>query len=454
MPKLKSRLTAADIMKEIKIDQFLNSSTPERKKELDNIVSYMKDALQSMESDPTNHTLHMEKVHTFLSGLWEKYDSQDIIEILDNLTRVEPPLMDFGRNGVEVYRDHYVHIFNVYILGLRILSKVIEKAGNNAKKLLKVNDEHINNIIPAFHDYEWKERLFYLWTLIATFHDISIPITRLNTVNDSLNKFLGKFGLQAMGPSLVPIFPSDVEDFYDALSRIYEGQIKAVDDWSYERSRQNHYVHSVLRSEFRRSNHGVLSAFLMYTKTRDIFLEGKNKRPLEMDLYNKWIEYVLKQDIARAALAISLHDLAPSHDDRMYPRCIPVDFKKYPLTCLLIITDCMQEYFRWEGTSIVGGSKFLSFPQLDVVMSGNSRRIEFFLTMGTKGEGEYLLERINALKKIQNQPPVDTVGKAAADVCDRICDELSTKIKKGSVPVKLNVKDKKDQVVYSKSIHL
>jgi hypothetical protein len=427
--------TAEKIIQEIDMGQFLPNLD-----ECNKINTSMSTALSSMLDNPTDHRLHMEKVHDFLKTLWTKYDCQDIIRILDTLTFVEPPLMDLERGTQRAYREHYVHVFNVFVLGLRILSNIIKKTGDKASEILKVKDEKLNASIPEFHNYQWKERLFYLWTLISNFHDISIPITRLNSVNGGLNEFLKEFGLEVTGPTLMPYFPSNLEEFCRILGSVYQGKLAIVDNWRYSKSASNEYVHSMLRSEFIRRNHGVLSAFLMYEKTREIFLEGKNKKPLDISGYNNYVDIVLKEDVARAALSISFHDLAIRDKTCKYPRCLPVAFSEFPLTYMLILVDSLQEYLRWEGTSITGGTKFLTFPVIDVLWRKEKLEFSFCFILGKDPQyQEYIISQ--AQKICGNSEKIETHGRAAEVVFQGIRSELQGKIHTNYPSVNLGLWD-------------
>lgn len=440
-----------DILREVGLEKFLKTS-----EEQSSILKAMGQALEAMEKSPSDYRGHLEKVQAFLKVLWTKYDCEDIIDILDALMVVEPPLLDFERRPSKAYRDHYVHIFNVYILGLRILASIIERLGDTeASKLLKVGDEKVHSVIPEFHDYSWKERLFYLWTLIANFHDISIPITRLGSVHAGLKSFLEKFGLELSGPTLLSYHPPDLEEYFEHLGRVFEGKMQSERDWCYKTDSPNFYVQGVLRREFAKQNHGVLSGFLMYEKIREIFLEGRTKRSLSLGSFNRYTDLVLKQDIARAALAISLHDLKPS-DKTGYPKIFPLDFFDYPLTCLLILVDGLQEYLRWEGTSIRGGTKLLLFPELAIDNAGGKLHfsIAFFVTDEPDAQG-YLISQSQALALKEGRTPRGgTLGEASQDLCDSLAKDLGSRLSRNpAFDIALSFWDKGRQL-FSRQVHM
>lgn len=443
--------SAQKVLEEVKIENFLQAST-----ERDNISETMRQALISMEEKPEEYRIHLEKVHYFLATLWTKYDCEDVVGILDALTLVEPPLLDLERGALQKYRDHYVHIFNVFVLGLRILSSLIEKLGDErASRFLKVRDESLSSKIPEFHDYHWKERLFYLWTLISNFHDISIPVTRLGGVNEALNAFVDKFNLEVSGPTLLPYYPSDFEDYIQLLGCIFDGKMQEVENGCYKRDHPNCYVQSVLRHEFARQNHGVLSGFLMYKKLHEIFLTGRNKRPLSLNSFNNYVECVLKQDVGRAALAISLHDLKPDTQTK-YPSFFPLDFVEYPLICLLILVDSLQEYLRWEGTSIRGGTKLLSFPELQLETNDEEiyLRIVFFVAEEPDAN-KYLIDQAKHIALIKGETISKMkLGQAVNYLCESVANELASRLRQNdSFQISLVFCNTKRELL-SRNIHI
>ena len=71
-----------------------------------------------------------------------------------------------------------------------------------------------------------------------------------------------------------------------------------------------YYLTKMLGREFDRLDHGVLSGFFMWKTIEEIFLTDRSpKYHLNMEEFNLYTEYVLEQDVARVALAISLHGI-------------------------------------------------------------------------------------------------------------------------------------------------
>lgn len=396
-------------------------------------------ALKSMEDNPSDYRLHVDNVHEFMKALWAKYDCLEVFDILDALTRIEPALLDIERDpeASKGYRDHYVHLFHVFILGLRIISAMIKKLGNEkACRVFKVRDESLNDRIYGydqdrnrvkFRDYTWKERLFYLWTLMSTLHDIAIPITHLNRIREALNRFSEKFHLEISGPILVPSFPTDLDIYLDLLSRIFQGKLMpGKENWRYDKEIPNAYVKGQLERLFIERDHGVLGGFLVYKKTEEIFLQGKSKYKLDPDSFQNYKEIVLEEDIARAALAISLHNLKLE-----FPSFMPLNFFDYPLCFLLILADSLQEYLRWEGKSIRGNTKLRKFPEINVTLKNKNRfSVECNLFVDEDpNEQEYFCNAVKDMMQRENTSSIgNTIKDAANDISRLLEDDITKKL--------------------------
>lgn len=430
--------TAKNIIDEVALDNYLLTND-----ETSGIIQGVLTTLKSMEDDPTNYRLHVENVHEFMRILWNKYDCEYIYDILDSLTKIEPALFDLERDpkAGKRYRDHYVHLFHVFIFGLRILSSIIRQLDDSkAKTILKVRDENLEGKICClnqanqevkFRDYPWKERLLYLWTLMSTLHDIAIPITHLENIRKALNEFSEKFHLEISGPNLVPSFPVDLDTYLCLISQLFEGKFEPdpTSDSLYNKVDQGAYI----KGYFERliiNNHGVLGGFLVYKMIEEIFLQGKStKYKIHRDSFQDYSELVLKQDVARATLAICLHDLK-HNKDYAFPKFMPLSFDDYPLTFILIIADCLQEFLRWEGMSIRGDTKLYGFPALKVTTRDNKITVNCsFSVEKDPTQDSYFIQDIKRTVIAEDRDiTIDTIGDATDEFCKLITLELKEKL--------------------------
>lgn len=356
----------------------LFSSTQQIRKELDeDFFKTFKDeivkTLATLENGESFDS-QITAAETCLRLVWAKYSSKNIAVILESFPRIQRALFGLEENRAEGkrYRDHYIHMFDVFITGSRILSLMLKRVPANKrddfiKNVLRTTKEPA--IIPFQKPYTSKQRLFFMWTLISTFHDIGIPIEHLDNIWSGLNRFLEYFGLRMSEfdirknsyiESQLPYFISLMSTFFP------NGIIPNDSTLLYDKSTEcSMYLSHTLAREYENGNHSVVSAICLYISYINTYLIGHHERK-ENDLsepqYNSFIKNVLEHDVSRIALAIALHSIPVSE----YPKIFPIKAASFPLTSLLIVCDEVQEAFRHEGITFIGISKLTRFPHIEV----------------------------------------------------------------------------------------
>lgn len=433
--------TVQGLLKQLNTESYLPVGP-----ETNSIIVAVRDALESMEARPEDYRVHVDMVHRFMRAVWKKYDCEDVYIIMDSLTRVEPALLDLERDpeAGKRYRDHYVHVFHVFVLGLRIISEIIGQLGDKASgKILKVANEQLDGRIKgcdrsgtavSFRDYPWKERLFFLWTLISTLHDIATPITHLENIRRALNAFSERFHLEITGPSIVPSYSADLDNYLWHLSRLFGGKLEPSPDYPcmYRKANGQAYIKAHLE-RLMHKNHGVLGGFLAYKTIEGIFLNGRSEKyRLDAGSFDAYRELVLQEDIARVALAISLHAIEYDKESRS-PGFLPLQFNEHPLSFMLILTDSLQEYLRWEGRTIRGDTKLTGFPSLSVKARPSRVEVDVgFSIADDPSEQKYFCEEVVRMMGYRNWPSSgNTVREASNDFCRMINEDMGNRIAVG-----------------------
>jgi hypothetical protein len=367
MPSLS--ISIDQILKELCLDTYITSG-----KELTEITEKCKNVLSAQSDKTFDRFEQIEQTLNFIKTIWSKYDCKEIADIYSSFVKIEEALYGLEREEDlgNRYRDHFVHMFNCYIFGIRIISFILSAfPEDKAKNIFKVENECLKEIgLPFGSNYTYKQRLFYLWTIISTFHDIAIPFQHLASIGKGINKFIQEFGWIFTDAKITMKNYDSSQLFYyfNLLSSLYGGNFEIIDNGrKYNKSDKPHYyITKILGREFDRRDHGVLSGFFMWKTIEEIFLIGRSiKYPLNINEFNLYTEYILEQDIARAALAISLHSIKADSKNSAYPKIFPIDFKDLPFTFLLILSDELQEYFRWEGVSLKKEMKFSYHPIIE-----------------------------------------------------------------------------------------
>jgi hypothetical protein len=239
-----------------------------------------------------------EIVQSAISDLWiESEKNPSLFKCVEDF---EPIL----RRKDLPYRDHFMHSFNVFLLGYYIINKLNENYPDRN----------------YFGTEDWN----LTWMLTSTFHDVAYPVQETESwLNDLFEKFLGVNPKLSL--NVTQIIPPIYTDFMKMLSRHHKfgrkDDIASGDDL--ERINWLHY--DELGAGLVRKDHGVLGALMLCHSMaiRERFLDEPH--PLDF----------LKNHLP-ACHAISLHTL----------ESIPVSFKKHPFAYLLILCDELQDWGR------------------------------------------------------------------------------------------------------------
>jgi len=426
-------ITTEEILGELCLQDYISPG-----KEYDRVLATCNKVLDTQASEPYQQATERKYTLDFIQALWGKYDCEQVAEKFDNFVKIEEALYGLERDKEKEgrYRDHFVHMFNTFVFGLRIISSLFGKINEDeGKGLFKIENEDLVSMgLPFSSDYNYKQRTFYLWILIATFHDIAIPFQHMPKIGEGITRFVKEFGWFVSGPTLTMrnFDSSQLYQYFTMLSEIYNSKLKLVDKGrKYERSKgANSYVAKTLGRAFDRREHGALSGFFMWKTIEEIFLLGlsknyRDKIGLEnFDIYN---QYVLQQDIARAALAISLHTLRKNKETR-HPKIVPIKFDEYPLTFLLILADELQEYHRHEGGTIVGNTKFRCQPEISLSYEKKNIELEVTFSLSALEEKYFIEEAKRTNSKILNGKKNITAEEAAEVIMGSICQSLREKL--------------------------
>lgn len=333
----------AEIISQLSLGSYLREDTKVHAEEKQEISEKIEVALRSMIDEPERTSQHTKHTLEFIEALWKKYDCKSIAELFRSFVTVEPALLSLG--GA---RDHFVHTFHVFLFGLRIISQIITKMGSDSKHCLKIRDESAKTCVFSY-PYNYKERIFYIWTLASTFHDIGFPLEHLPEIEQGLGKF-AEYTKYRIAPLYFRLDYAEIiqlDSYLRLMSTLYGGKLvpKEVEEgiWVYRRSEYPHF-YKVLISALRDRNHGILSSLILFRVIEDVFLvhSPSTKYRLSPEQFNEYVKYVYNEDISRAALAISLHHLKKE----TYPPVQKVKFSEYPLAFLLILADEFQQFLR------------------------------------------------------------------------------------------------------------
>jgi len=453
-------LKSKDIIKVLDFKRYI-SDTSESKE----ITRKCKDVLIAQTDATYDRSAQIVKALDFTKAIWRKYDCEQVADIYEKFVKIEEALFGLEREEKDGkrYRDHFVHMFNTFVFGLRIISSLLTQLSiKQAKSLFKVETEKLKEVgLPFGTNYNYDKRIFYLWTLVSTFHDIAIPFQHLGKIGRGISKFIEEFGWLFTDPhiSMHSYDSSQLYYYFNLVGSLYGGKLQLIDKGrKYKKSEKHkHYLAKLLGREFDRINHGVLSGFFMWKTIEEIFLIGRSQKyPFKKaEEFNIYTEYVLEQDVARAALAISLHEIDEDKRSSVYPKVFPISFNLYPLAFLLILSDVLQEYLRWEGMTIKKELKFNYHPILDVKFDKSKSVIEVNVLFSFDNENkEEIIKQANQIARFNNTNQyISDIDNAVDLIGNSIKGDLEKRLKLGdSFKLKLSVYQDWKRICYNKDM--
>lgn len=227
-----------------------------------------------------------------ISKLW--LSSEKSPSVFKDVKDFEPILLK-----ISGYRDHFIHSFNVFLLGYYIINRLKE-------------------LLPTFY---WSNDHNLTWMLTATFHDVAYSIQEMESwLNLLFKKFLGvdpKFHY-----NITQVMPITYLDFMRLISRWHKNsyQIQQGDDigeidWTF---------YNELGSKLVEKDHSVLGSLMLahLLAVKEGFADGQ-----------KW-DFLYNH--LPACHAISLHHLSS----------VAIEFYKHPFAFLLALCDELQDEGR------------------------------------------------------------------------------------------------------------
>jgi hypothetical protein len=235
--------------------------------------------------------------------LAQEYGAENVVEILAAFEKLEEIFYSVN----PLYRDHIVHSFRVYILGLYVL-----------KRIWQLDRDYFRNTFDRLNQRRDISIYSLIWFLASVFHDIAYPIQELNRLNESIEGFfLSFFGFQYKRAGIRPEqrWIHAVQDFLPLLERTKD-------------SEKNIAIHRSLLEGLSTLDHGVLSALMMMNSIVDDVVR-KAEDP------DEYFEEHFSKHVAQSAQAIALHNLE-----------YVVSIEKAPMVFLLALCDELQEWDR------------------------------------------------------------------------------------------------------------
>jgi len=265
-------------------------------------VSYRQKVQELVTEHLSKKTNDYDFVKDAFASLWEVCNLG--IQYSDFLKTFEPALYHLSAGGGRTYRDHYLHQFQVFLLGIHIIDKFYDKLNFDEVK------EKQWLVASSFHDVAYPVQLYDEWSKKFFFEVFNIKNVG---VADLKSQFIDETLLSSMGYLIDFLCGTHLER---PLTGNWLDNEKELVKFFYEK------ITMV-------KHHCVLSAISLLKKASG----------LDSSL--------LKKVFVPAALAISLHDKVVWKELQTHHGLAHIEFNdKYPIAFLLLFCDCVQEWGR------------------------------------------------------------------------------------------------------------
>lgn len=241
-----------------------------------------------------------ENVWDAVVDLWVSSDKDP--SIFKNAKEFEPILL----KSTEPYRDHFIHSFNVFLLGYYIINKLFSSSNFDAIA-------HFGN----------RKRANLTWMLASTFHDVGYAIQETESwLNRLFEKFFGVNPDFSFG--ITEVLPVIYVDFMRALSAFHKTGIMSSKPFSASLEVADLTFYDKVGSKLIMKDHGVLSGLML---AHLLAIKPSNRTT---DMWDFFFDHM------PACHAILSHTL----------ESVRIQFYKHPFAFLLILLDEIQDYGR------------------------------------------------------------------------------------------------------------
>lgn len=293
-------------------------------------VEMVKDLWKKLAGNAIICLRYFDKREPFLTNVNKKPQAYGI-EILDKYFDGYSEFERLLYGGSQYYRDHVVHVFRVWLLGI--------------EQLLKNDCSYLKSIKVSGSDTENALEKVSIWTLVALTHDLGYPLEKALDIIEKTREMMGSFIVDPV-VSMDLSFTGVQNSMNDYVLRfisskmikhsIHETPSCDADGSDGERkeyvARLQPKYYFKFQKALEHKEHGVISALIIY-KLLVYFLESDYS--INEDYYfgdEDRRQFYIRRDILRAIASHTCHDIYQQD--------------AYNFSFLLIMCDDAQEWGR------------------------------------------------------------------------------------------------------------
>ena len=303
-------------------------------------VIYKEDILTFCDEYITQRLDDYEIVVKWVKKLWENHLSLTQTASSFDFYKEFESILKLDRE----YRDHFLHQFQVFLLGTLILDGIFHKFQDSYKKPF----DHLS-----------ENSVFKSWLITSTFHDFAYPLERYTKWNDELFERLlnlkespTKIGFEKITTE------KNFLEYLDQIDHLISCYKTPGSKWCFKKpyTTNENLRRFLLNKIVHERNHGVLSSLALLKKSGSEQIQISDE--------------TMSTEIYPAAVAIAIHDEGiwqpfrgkiPSWRkescewEEEFKKCNylnHLDFSNQPLSFLLIFCDTAQEFGRPKFPSL------------------------------------------------------------------------------------------------------
>jgi len=294
-------------------------------------VSYRKKLSDLVNEHLTEKGDDYEFVSEVFSKLWEECTGIHYTNFLDTFEPALQHVFAETRKGGRIYRDHYIHQFQVFLSGLYIIDKLYDNFVEKHKK-----PEICWLIISSFHDMAYPVQLYDAWSgkFFKEIFDVPKGIAHI----ELKSKFVEESFMSCTG-SLI-----------ERLCRVF-GKEELKGNWLAEK---NNLVQFFYKGITEAKNHCILSSISLLKIIKDPKYKNKLMKKIKINGDKIKFQNILDHIFIPSALALALHDQEVWQELKKIGSLSVLKFKDDPLSFLLIFCDNIQEWGRPSKSQIEG----------------------------------------------------------------------------------------------------
>lgn len=241
------------------------------------------------------------------------YGVEELADYFDKYTEFESLL--YG--GSRFYRDHVVHVFRVWLLGIQLL---LENDCNYLKRIKIADDCEVNCL----------EKLS-VWTMMALTHDLGYPLQKALAIIEKTQGMMKSFIVNPI-LSIDLSFNGVQNSMNDFVLRFIGSKMHRTDIENVFVARLQPKYYFKLQKSLEHNAHGVLSALIIY-KMLTFFLESDFSINEDYKFNDKDVrQFYIRREILRAIASHTCHDI--------------YQLNIFSFSFLLILCDDAQEWGR------------------------------------------------------------------------------------------------------------